>query len=128
MATMCWKKRQSKQRTWAEPPLSHSAVIPDRWNCVAVFNVLMGERYKMATTETKTYYSGKRQRQPATFNEEVREEGTCKDAEILLPAVQQIPDFRPNRHLAQRVRAVDPKQDEDVHDPTRCSTRVATNL
>ena len=38
----------------------------------AVLNVLLGERYKMATTETKNYMKGLYGRPPAPVNEEVR--------------------------------------------------------
>ena len=64
-----------------EPPLvtPSSQIVGTQ----AVFNVLMGERYKMATKETKDVLSGKYGATAKPFNEEVREKVLGKDAEII---------------------------------------------
>ena len=49
----------------------------------AVFNVLMGERYKMATKETKDVLSGKYGATVKPFNEDVRKKVLGEDAEII---------------------------------------------
>ena len=49
----------------------------------AVFNVLMGERYKMATKETKDVLSGKYGATVKPFNEEVKKKVLGDDAEII---------------------------------------------
>ena len=41
----------------------------------AVFNVLLGERYKMATKETKAIFAGEYGVTVRPFNEEVQQEG-----------------------------------------------------
>ena len=64
-----------------EPPL----VIPSSQivGTQAVFNVLMGERYKMATKETKDVLSGKYGATVKPFNEDVRKKVLGEDAEII---------------------------------------------
>lgn len=49
----------------------------------AVFNVLMGERYKMATKETKDVLSGRYGATIKPFNEEVRKKVLGENAEII---------------------------------------------
>ena len=49
----------------------------------AVFNVLMGERYKMATKETKDVLSGKYGATAKPFNEEVKKKILGEDAEVI---------------------------------------------
>ena len=49
----------------------------------AVFNVLMGERYKMATKETKDVLSGKYGATAKPFNEEVKKKVIGEDAEVI---------------------------------------------
>lgn len=49
----------------------------------AVFNVIMGERYKMATKETKDVLSGKYGATAKPFNEEVRKKVLGENAEII---------------------------------------------
>lgn len=49
----------------------------------AVFNVLMGERYKMATKETKDVLSGRYGATIKPFNEEVKKKVLGEDAEII---------------------------------------------
>ena len=64
-----------------EPPLvtPSSQIVGTQ----AVFNVLMGERYKMATKETKDILSGKYGATVKPFNEEVKEKVLGKDAETI---------------------------------------------
>ena len=64
-----------------EPPLvtPSSQIVGTQ----AVFNVLMGERYKMATKETKDVLSGKYGATVKPFNEEVRKKVLGEDEEIL---------------------------------------------
>ena len=64
-----------------EPPLvtPSSQIVGTQ----AVFNVLMGERYKMATKETKDILSGKYGETVKPFNEEVKEKVLGKDAEVI---------------------------------------------
>ncbi len=64
-----------------EPPLvtPSSQIVGTQ----AVFNVLMGERYKMATKETKDVLSGKYGATVKPFNEEVRKKVLGEDAEII---------------------------------------------
>ena len=49
----------------------------------AVFNVLMGERYKMATKETKDVLSGKYGATAKPFNEDVKKKILGEDAEVI---------------------------------------------
>ena len=64
-----------------EPPLvtPSSQIVGTQ----AVFNVLMGERYKMATKETKDVLSGKYGATVKPFNEEVKKKVLGDDAEII---------------------------------------------
>ncbi len=64
-----------------EPPLvtPSSQIVGTQ----AVFNVLMGERYKMATKETKDVLSGKYGETVKPFNEEVRKKVLGEDAQII---------------------------------------------
>ena len=64
-----------------EPPLvtPSSQIVGTQ----AVFNVLMGERYKMATKETKDVLSGKYGATVKPFNEDVRKKVLGEDAEII---------------------------------------------
>ncbi|MDY3122266.1 oxaloacetate decarboxylase subunit alpha [Suipraeoptans intestinalis] len=64
-----------------EPPLvtPSSQIVGTQ----AVFNVLMGERYKMATKETKDILSGKYGATVKPFNEDVRKKVLGEDAEII---------------------------------------------
>ena len=78
----------------------------------AVFNVLMGERYKMATKETKDVLSGKYGATIKPFNEEVRKKVLGEDAEIITcrPA-DLIPD---ELETLESEMAQYKQQDEDV--------------
>ena len=64
-----------------EPPLvtPSSQIVGTQ----AVFNVLMGERYKMATKETKDVLSGKYGATVKPFNEEVKKKVLGEDAEVI---------------------------------------------
>ena len=64
-----------------EPPLvtPSSQIVGTQ----SVFNVLMGERYKMATKETKDVLSGKYGATVKPFNEEVKKKVLGDDAEII---------------------------------------------
>ena len=64
-----------------EPPLvtPSSQIVGTQ----AVFNVLMGERYKMATKETKDVLSGKYGATVKPFNAEVQKKVIGEDAEII---------------------------------------------
>lgn len=64
-----------------EPPLvtPSSQIVGTQ----AVFNVLMGERYKMATKETKDVLSGKYGATIKPFNEEVQKKVIGDDAEVI---------------------------------------------
>ena len=64
-----------------EPPLvtPSSQIVGTQ----AVFNVLMGERYKMATKETKDVLSGKYGATVKPFNEEVRKKVLGENADII---------------------------------------------
>ena len=64
-----------------EPPLvtPSSQIVGTQ----AVFNVLMGERYKMATKETKDVLSGKYGATVKPFNEEVKKKVLGKNPEII---------------------------------------------
>ena len=64
-----------------EPPLvTHSSQIV---GTQAVFNVLMGERYKMATKETKDILSGKYGATVKPFNEDVKKKVLGENAETI---------------------------------------------
>lgn len=78
----------------------------------AVFNVLMGERYKMATKETKDVLGGKYGATIKPFNEEVRKKVLGEDAEIITcrPA-DLIPD---ELDTLREEMAQWSQQDEDV--------------
>ena len=76
------------RKDFGEPPLvtPSSQIVGTQ----AVFNVLLGERYKMATGETKDLLSGKYGRTVKPFNPEVqkkvigdREVITCRPADLL---------------------------------------------
>ena len=63
----------------------------------AVFNVLMGERYKMATKETKDILCGKYGATIKPFNEEVKkkvigdeETITCRPADLIEPELETL--------------------------------------
>ncbi|KUO49012.1 MAG: oxaloacetate decarboxylase [Desulfitibacter sp. BRH_c19] len=62
----------------------------------AVLNVLVGERYKMATNEVKAYLKGLYGKPPARINEEVRRKVIgdekvieCRPADLLEPGLEQ---------------------------------------
>ena len=67
---MCWKKFRRVRKDLGEPPLvtPSSQIVGTQ----AVFNVLMGERYKMVTKETKDILLGKYGATVKPFNEEVQ--------------------------------------------------------
>ena len=76
------------RKDFGEPPLvtPSSQIVGTQ----AVFNVLMGERYKMATDQTKDLLSGKYGRTVKPFNPEVqkkvigdREVITCRPADLI---------------------------------------------
>ena len=63
----------------------------------AVMNIVMGERYKMVTKETKDLFAGKYGTLPMPLNEEVAEKVlkgaeriTCRPADLLAPEYEQI--------------------------------------
>ncbi len=63
----------------------------------AVLNVLMGERYKMVTKETKDLFAGKYGKLPMSIDEEVAkkvlgdiERVTCRPADLLKPEYEEI--------------------------------------
>ena len=93
-----------------EPPLvtPSSQIVGTQ----AVFNVLMGERYKMATKETKDILSGKYGATVKPFNEDVKKKVLGEDAEVITcrPA-DLIPDELDTlrEECAQGIQ-----QDEDV--------------
>ena len=93
-----------------EPPLvtPSSQIVGTQ----AVFNVLMGERYKMATKETKDILSGKYGATVKPFNEEVKKKVLGDDAEVITcrPA-DLLPDELDTlrKECAQYIQ-----QDEDV--------------
>lgn len=93
-----------------EPPLvtPSSQIVGTQ----AVFNVLIGERYKMATKETKDVLSGKYGETVKPFNEEVRKKVLGEDAEIITcrPA-DLIPD---ELDTLRNEMAKWSQQDEDV--------------
>ena len=83
------------RKDFGEPPLvtPSSQIVGTQ----AVFNVLMGERYKMATDQTKDLLSGKYGRTVKPFNSEVqkkvigdREVITCRPADLLEKELDKI--------------------------------------
>lgn len=93
-----------------EPPLvtPSSQIVGTQ----AVFNVLMGERYKMATKETKDVLSGKYGATAKPFNPEVQKKVIGEDAEVITcrPA-----DLIPNELDTLRNECAQySQQDEDV--------------
>ena len=93
-----------------EPPLvtPSSQIVGTQ----AVFNVLMGERYKMATKETKDILSGKYGATVKPFNEEIQKKVIGEDAEVITcrPA-----DLIPNELETLRKECEQwIQQDEDV--------------
>ncbi len=83
------------RKDFGEPPLvtPSSQIVGTQ----AVFNVLMGERYKMATGETKDLLSGKYGRTVKPFNPEVqkkvigdKEVITCRPADLLPNELEKI--------------------------------------
>ena len=80
-----------------EPPLvtPSSQIVGTQ----AVFNVLMGERYKMATKETKDILKGKYGATVCPFNEDVKKKClgdeiddciTCRPADLLEPELEKL--------------------------------------
>ena len=62
----------------------------------AVLNVIMNERYKMVTKETKAYVRGEYGKPPAEISQDIREQIigdediiTCRPADLLEPALEQ---------------------------------------
>jgi oxaloacetate decarboxylase alpha subunit len=62
----------------------------------AVLNVIMGERYKMITKETKAYVKGEYGRPPVEIKEDIRkkligddEPITCRPADLIAPAMDE---------------------------------------
>ena len=83
------------RKDFGEPPLvtPSSQIVGTQ----AVFNVLMGERYKMATDQTKDLLSGKYGRTVKPFNPEVqkkvigdREVITCRPADLIPNELEKI--------------------------------------
>ena len=93
-----------------EPPLvtPSSQIVGTQ----AVFNVLMGERYKMATKETKDVLSGKYGATVKPFNEEVKKKVLGENPEVITcrPA-DLIPD---ELETLEKEMAQYKEQDEDV--------------
>ena len=93
-----------------EPPLvtPSSQIVGTQ----AVFNVLMGERYKMATKETKDVLSGKYGKTAKPFDPEVQKKVIGEDAEVITcrPA-DLIPD---ELDTLRKECAQWAQQDEDV--------------
>ena len=93
-----------------EPPLvtPSSQIVGTQ----AVFNVLMGERYKMATKETKDVLSGKYGATVKPFNEDVKKKVLGENAEVITcrPA-DLIPD---ELETLEKEMAQYKEQDEDV--------------
>ena len=65
----------------------------------SVLNVIMGERYKMVTKETKDYVRGKYGRPPAAISEDIKEKLIgdsdvieCRPADLLEPALDKYRD------------------------------------
>ena len=97
------------RKDMGEPPLvtPSSQIVGTQ----AVFNVLMGERYKMATKETKALLSGQYGQTVKPFNPEIQKKVigdtkpiTCRPADLLQPG---LPEFE--KKVAQYKI-----QDEDV--------------
>ena len=83
------------RKDFGEPPLvtPSSQIVGTQ----AVFNVLLGERYKMATGETKDLLSGKYGKTVKPFNEEVqkkvigdKEVITCRPADLIPNELEKI--------------------------------------
>ena len=62
----------------------------------AVLNVLLGERYKMASNEVKAYFRGEYGTPPGEINDEIREKVigdaeviTCRPADLLPPSLEE---------------------------------------
>ena len=77
----------------------------------AVLNILMGERYKMITKESKGLLKGEYGQLPGKVNEEVRKKAigddeviTCRPADLLSPELENY-----KKELGERA-----KQEEDV--------------
>ena len=77
----------------------------------AVFNVLMGERYKISTAETKALFLGEYGKSTLPFNEEARKKAvgdketiTCRPADLIAP---QLPGYEKEIEEFKQ-------QDEDV--------------
>ena len=68
-----------KERTSVSLHLPSSQIVGTQ----AVFNVLMGERYKMATKETKDVLSGKYGKTAKPFDPEVQKKVIGEDAEVI---------------------------------------------
>ena len=97
------------RKDFGEPPLvtPSSQIVGTQ----AVMNVLMGERYKMATGQTKDLVSGKYGQTVKPMNEEVRkkiigdaEVITCRPADLLAPSLEKF-----DKEVSQYK-----EQDEDV--------------
>ena len=107
---MYWKKCRGYGKTLeaAALLLLHTQIVGTQ----AVFNVLMGERYKMATKETKDVLSGKYGATVKPFNPEVQKKVIGEDAEVITcrPA-DLIPD---ELETLRKECAQWSQQDEDV--------------
>ena len=97
------------RKDFGEPPLvtPSSQIVGTQ----AVFNVIMGERYKMVTKETKDVLSGKYGKTVKPFNPEVQKKCigdekpiTCRPADLIKPQLADI-----EKEMAQYKQ-----QDEDV--------------
>ena len=88
-----------------EPPLvtPSSQIVGTQ----AVFNVLMGERYKMATKETKDVLSGKYGATAKPFNPEVQKKCIGEDAEVITCRPRRS-DSKRAGYTPQRVCTVQP--------------------
>ena len=88
-----------------EPPLvtPSSQIVGTQ----AVFNVLMGERYKVATKETKDLLSGKYGQTVKPMNPDVIKKVLGDDPEIITCRPGR-PDSGRIRYTPQRMRTVDP--------------------
>ena len=84
---MFWRKFRRVRKDLGEPPLvtPSSQIVGTQ----AVFNVLMGERYKMVTKETKDILLGKYGATVKPFNQEVQKKCigdakpiTCRPADL----------------------------------------------
>ena len=86
--TMCWKEIPRVRKDLGEPPLvtPSSQIVGTQ----AVFNVLLGERYKMATKETKAVLRGEYGQTVKPLNQEVIRRRLSPATESRSPAVPQI--------------------------------------